>query len=216
MKKILLLLVLSCGCLTVGAVENYPYRSDYLWLTVPDHADWLYKVGEKAKVEVTFCLYGMPQDVEVSYEIGPDMMPATSQGKVKLKNGRAVIDMGTMKKPGFLDLRLTIEGDQTTPPSAPLLLRRGIRYQHHVKVGFSPEQLKPYTKTPADFDAFWKANLEEARKAPLHVDCKKVDSYCTDETDMYLLKIKYDQRHSIYAYLSKPKECSMFNGQCSI
>ena len=25
--------------------ENYPYRSDYLWLTVPDHADWLYKTG---------------------------------------------------------------------------------------------------------------------------------------------------------------------------
>ncbi|MBP5799571.1 MAG: hypothetical protein J6W43_06635 [Prevotella sp.] len=28
--------------------ENYPYRSDYLWLTVPDHANWLYKTGEKA------------------------------------------------------------------------------------------------------------------------------------------------------------------------
>ena len=28
--------------------ENYPYRSDYLWLTVPDHADWLYKTGEQA------------------------------------------------------------------------------------------------------------------------------------------------------------------------
>ena len=173
--------------------ENYPYRSDYLWLTVPDHADWLYKVGEKAKVEVSFTLYGMPQDVEVSYEIGPDMMPATSSGKVKLKNGRATIDMGTMKKPGFLDLRLTAQKD-------------GNKYQHHVKVGFSPEQLKPYTKNPVDFDAFWKANLEEARKTPLHVDCKKVEDYCTDETDMYLLKIKYDRRHSIYAYLSKPKK----------
>jgi cephalosporin-C deacetylase-like acetyl esterase len=98
--------------------------------------------------------------------------------------------MGTMKKPGFLDLRLSVDG----------------KYQHHVKVGFSPEQLKPYTKNPKDFDAFWKTNLEEARKTPLHVDCKKVDKYCTDETDMYLLKIKYDQRHSFYAYLSKPKK----------
>ena len=65
-------------------------------------------------------------------------LTATRQGKVRLKNGRASIDMGTMEKPGFLDLRLTVEGDQTTPPAAPLLLRRGIRYQHHVKVGFSP------------------------------------------------------------------------------
>ena len=205
MKKILLLITICCSWI-IAAAENYPYRSDYLWLTVPDHADWIYKVGEKAKVEVTFCLYGIPQDVEVSYEIGPEMLPATSTGKVKLKDGRAIIDMGTMKKPGFLDLRLTIEGDQTTPPSAPLLLRSGIRYQHHVKVGFSPEQLKPYTKNPHDFDNFWKANLDEARKTPLHVDCKKVDEYCTDETDMYLLKIRYDRRHSIYAYLSKPKK----------
>ena len=199
-----------CCATVMATAENYPYRSDYLWLTVPDHADWLYKVGEKAKVDVTFCLYGMPQEVEVIYEIGPDMMPATSSGKVRLKNGRATIDMGTMKKPGFLDLRLTVEGDQTTPPAAPLLLRRGNKYQHHVKVGFSPELLKPYTKNPQDFDAFWKANLEEARKEvkseKLIVNSEKVEKYCTDETDMYLLKIKYDKRHSIYAYLSKPKK----------
>ena len=152
--------------------ENYPYRSDYLWTTVPNHADWLYKTGEKAKVEVGFYLYGMPQDIEVNYEIGPDMMPATTTGKVTLKNGRATIDMGTMKKPGFLDLRLTAQkGDK--------------KYQHHVKVGFSPEQLKPYTKNPADFDAFWKATLEEARKTPVSVSCKHVDKYSTNETDCY-------------------------------
>ena len=34
--------------------ENYPYRSDYLWVTVPDHADWLYQTGENATVEVQF------------------------------------------------------------------------------------------------------------------------------------------------------------------
>lgn len=40
------------------AAENYPYRSDVLWVTVPDHADWLYKTGEKAKIEVQFYKYG--------------------------------------------------------------------------------------------------------------------------------------------------------------
>ena len=49
--------------------ENYPYRSDVLWVTVPDHADWLYETGEKAKVEVQFYKYGIPQDgLEVAYE----------------------------------------------------------------------------------------------------------------------------------------------------
>ena len=192
MKKIFAFLLSVLGW-TIVSAENYPYRSDYLWLTVPDHADWLYKVGEKAKVEVSFSLYGMPQNVKVSYEIGPDMMPAISTGMVMLKNGRATIDMGTMKKPGFLDLRLTASVD-------------GKQYQHHVKVGFSPEKLMPYTKNPTDFDSFWKANIEEAQKTPLQIDCKKVEAYSTDETDMFLLKIKTDRRHSIYGYLSKPKQ----------
>ena len=39
MKKILLLLVLAMSCVVAAHAENYPYRSDYLWLTVPDHAD---------------------------------------------------------------------------------------------------------------------------------------------------------------------------------
>ena len=72
MKQTTLKLTCALLLLMVGVTahaENYPYRSDYLWLTVPDHADWLYKVGEKAKVEVSFTLYGMPQDVEVTYEI---------------------------------------------------------------------------------------------------------------------------------------------------
>lgn len=64
-----------------AAAENYPYRSDVLWVTVPDHADWLYKTGEKAKIEVQFYKYGIPQDgVEVLYELGGDMMPSDTKG----------------------------------------------------------------------------------------------------------------------------------------
>ena len=203
MKKLFAFAVTVLAWVT-GLSENYPNRSDYLWLTVPDHADWLYRTGERAKVEVGFYLYGMPQDVEVTYETGPDMMPATSSGKVQLKNGRAVIDMGTMKKPGFLDLRLTATmGDK--------------KYRHHVKVGFSPELLKPYTENPSDFDAFWKANVEKARKDvkgdKLLVKSEKVDRYTTDEFDCYLLKLKTDSRHYVYGYLTMPKDCSMANGQ---
>ena len=196
MRKLIVFICVICFSL-IAQAENYPHRSDYLWLTVPNHADWLYKVGEKAKVEVTFCLYGILQDVEVQYEIGPDEMPATTKGKAMLKNGRAIIDMGTMKQPGFLDLRLTASiADK--------------KYKHHVKVGFSPELLKPFTKNPSDFDAFWKSNLEEARKTPVSVSCVKSDKYSTDEVDCYLLKIRTDKRHSIYAFLTRPKEAGKY------
>lgn len=203
MRRLILLFVILCSGAAAAEPstsarwlpqgrENYPHRSDYLWLTVPDHADWLYKVGEKARVEVSFYLYGMPQDVEVNYGIGQDMLPDSSKGKVKLRNGRATIDMGTMKKPGFLDLRLSA-------------VVAGKTYQHHVKVGFSPEQLKPYTQDPADFDTFWQKNIEEARKTPVSVSSKRVAAYSTDDFDCYLLKLRTDNRHSIYGYLTKPK-----------
>ena len=196
MKRLAVTLLIFSFSQSLIFAENYPYRSDYLWLTVPNHADWLYKTGEKAKVEVTLCKYGVPQNVEVSYEIGQDMLPATSKGTVMLKNGRATIDMGTMKKPGFLDLRLKATIDGKT-------------YDHHVKVGFSPEQLKPYTRNPADFDDFWQKVIEDARREvkreKLQVKCERVDKYSTDDVDCYLVKLHTDRQHSIYAYLTKPK-----------
>lgn len=197
MKNLVFIICTLRVCLASLAVENYPYRSDYLWLTVPDHADWLYKTGENAKVEVSFYLYGIPQNIEISYEIGPDMMPATTSGKAILKNGQAIVDMGTMKRPGFLDLRLTAAVDDK-------------KYEHHVKVGFSPELLKPYTKDPADFDAFWKTNIEKVRKEvksdKMIEKCERVDKYSTDDTDCYLLKLRTDSQHRIYGYLTKPKQ----------
>ena len=141
--------------LTVQAVENYPYRSDYLWVTVPDHADWLYQCGEKASVEVQFYKYGIPRDGVVEWEVGTDLLPSDANGSVVLKNGRAKIQMGTAKKPCFRDLRLKMKLDGKT-------------YEHHVKVGFSADKIKPFTQEPKDFWAFWQQNLDEARKFPIH------------------------------------------------
>ena len=52
---LLVLFVMMAACNVCA--ENYPYRSDFLWVTVPDHTDWLYKTGEKALVEVQLILF---------------------------------------------------------------------------------------------------------------------------------------------------------------
>ena len=75
MKRLLLSVWLLSLTLLSAVAENYPYKSDVLWVTVPNHADWLYKTGEKATVEVQFYKYGIPRDnVTVTYEIGGDML----------------------------------------------------------------------------------------------------------------------------------------------
>lgn len=173
--------------------ENYPYKSDYLWLTVPDHADWLYQTGENAKVEVSFCKYGIPRDGELKYSIGNDMLQPDKHGSVKLKNGRAVINMGTKKTPGFRDMKLSVSLDGKT-------------YEHHIKVGFSVDKIKPYTQEPQDFRSFWQKNVEELKQVPLSYTKELYKDYCTDKIDCYLVKLQIDNMgHSMYGFLFYPK-----------
>lgn len=173
--------------------ENYPYKSDYLWLTVPDHADWLYQTGENAKVEVSFCKYGIPRDGELKYSIGNDMLQPDKHGSVKLKNGRAVINMGTKKTPGFRDMKLSVSLDGKT-------------YEHHIKVGFSVDKIKPYTQEPQDFRSFWQKNVEKLKQVPMSYTKELYKDYCTDKIDCYLVKLQIDKMgHSMYGFLFYPK-----------
>lgn len=173
--------------------ENYPYKSDYLWLTVPDHADWLYQTGENAKVEVSFCKYGIPRDGELKYSICNDMLQPDKHGSVKLKNGRAVINMGTKKTPGFRDMKLSVSLDGKT-------------YEHHIKVGFSVDKIKPYTQEPQDFRSFWQKNVEELKQVPMSYTKELYKDYCTDKIDCYLVKLQIDKMgHSMYGFLFYPK-----------
>lgn len=200
MTKLIFTLLMACAVWLNTAAENYPYRSDCLWVTVPDHADWLYKKGERALVEIQFYKYGIPRDAEVEYETADDMMDADGQGTVRLKDGRARLDMGTRKTPGFRDLRLTAKVDGKT-------------YSHHIKVGFSVDEIRPCVKEPADFTEFWSKNIEEMRQIPLTYTKEKAPEYCTDKIDCYLVKVNLNrQKQAVYAYLFYPKNAA--KGSC--
>lgn len=187
------ILAMNMGGVQNIKAENYPYKSDYLWLTVPDHADWLYQTGENAKVEVSFCKYGIPRDGELKYSIGNDMLQPDKHGSVKLKNGRAVINMGTKKTPGFRDMKLSVSLDGKT-------------YEHHIKVGFSVDKIKPYTQEPQDFRSFWQKNVEELKLVPMSYTKELYKDYCTDKIDCYLVKLQIDKMgHSMYGFLFYPK-----------
>ncbi len=192
MKRMMIIALMAVVTLMAGA-ENYPYRSDYLWVTVPDHADWLYKTGEKANIEIQFYKYGIPRNGEVTYTVGNDLLGTDTKGSVTLKNGRAKINIGTKKTPGFRDVVLTMKLD-------------GQSYTHHVKVGFSPEKIQPFTQEPKDFNTFWQGNLDELAKIPLTYTKEIAKEYCTDKVDCYLVKIPVSRRKQcVYGYLFYPK-----------
>lgn len=196
MKRMMMIALMAVVTLMAGA-ENYPYRSDYLWVTVPDHADWLYKTGEKANIEIQFYKYGIPRNGEVTYTVGNDLLGTDTKGTVTLKNGRAKINIGTKKTPGFRDVVLTMKLD-------------GQSYTHHVKVGFSPEKIQPFTQEPKDFNTFWQGNLDELAKIPLSYTKEIAKEYCTDKVDCYLVKIPVSRRKQcVYGYLFYPKNAQL-------
>ncbi|MDE6125682.1 MAG: acetylxylan esterase, partial [Muribaculaceae bacterium] len=130
------------------------------------------------------------------------LMPADDSGKLSLKDGHASLRLKPMKKPGFRDLKLTAKIDGQT-------------FRHHVKLGFSPEKIEPFTKKPADFDRFWLKNLEELAKTPLNYTITPAPRYTTDKIDAYLVKLVINkQGQAVYGYLTMPKNAAP--GSCPI
>ena len=203
MRNRILLTITVCIMTILSMAENYPYRSDLLWVTEPDHPDWIYRTGEKAKIKISLFKYGIPQDgITVKYETGSELMPSDKTGSIVLKNGKAEINIGTLDKPGFRDCIFSV-------------MINGRKYSHHVKVGFSPDKIKPYTKMPDGFMDFWKNNIKEASEFPLKYTREKAEEYCTEKIDCYLIKLQINNRgQAVYGYLFYPKNAKP--GSCPV
>jgi cephalosporin-C deacetylase len=175
--------------------QNYQHQSDVMWVTTPNNANWLYKLKEVASISVSIYRYGVLQnDVEISYAIGPELMPAEKTGKIVLKKGTAEISLGTLTSPGFKDCQLQVVFDGET-------------YKHHVKVGFEPEKLLPYTQLPIDFTDFWEKAKQEASKCPMEVTKTYLPAYSSNNVDCYLIKLQAHKKGQfVYGYLTMPKK----------
>lgn len=202
MYKPILTLAIAICCLLGGSErawsQNFQTQSDVQWCAVPTHADWLYKTGEKAEIEVQLLMHGMPlTGVTIDYSTGGDCLKPDTEGQVKTDaQGRARISVGTSRKPGFRDtqMRCTVEG---------------ITYKNHLKVGFDPAKIVPYTQDPADFDAFWRETLQQQEQLPLDVQTWEAPEYSTDKVICQKVKIRCyrkEGQHYIYGYLTKPRK----------
>lgn len=198
MKKALTILIAALIALCANA-GNYPDRVDYLWVTVPDHADWLYRTGENATVEIQFYKYGIPRDCTVEYKLADDMLEPDKSGTLVLKGGRGKLNMGSRKTPGFRDLQLSTEVD-------------GVKYEHHIKLGFSVDKIEPFTREPKDFSEYWDNTIKEAEQFPLTYTRELAPEYCTDKIDCWLVKLMLNRSQSVYAYLFFPKNAQ--KGSC--
>lgn len=168
MKTLLLLLATVCVLPVAAQIRGYNIQVN----VVPDHQDWTYKVGETATFRISVTKSATPlARAVIDYEAGPEMYQDVKKTAVVLKDGTLTVK-GKMTKPGFyrVDVKTTIGGKE---------------YKGACAAAFSPEQLKPTTVNPADFDQFWQNAISEARQTDLNPTKRLLPERCTKDVNVY-------------------------------
>lgn len=168
MKTLLLLLATVCVLPVAAQIRGYNIQVN----VVPDHQDWTYKVGETATFRISVTKSATPlARAVIDYEAGPEMYQDVKKTAVVLKDGTLTVK-GKMTKPGFyrVDVKTTIGGKE---------------YKGACAAAFSPEQLKPTTVNPADFDQFWQNAISEARHTYLNPTKRLLPERCTKDVNVY-------------------------------
>lgn len=161
----------------------------------PDHSNWLYKIGEKAKFNISVNQYSNPlKNVKVYYEVGEERATPSEKKSLELKDGTLSIDGGTLNKSGFLRCMVTTEID-------------GVKYRNLATVGFEPEKITPVAELPTDFLQFWNAGKKELSSFPLDAKMVLLPEKCTEKVNVYQLNLQgYGKGSRVYGILCIPKK----------
>ena len=179
--------------LTVIGVCAQPSLKKVQVHLVPDKEDAIYKLGEQAKFKViALDCELMLSNIEVNYEVSEDLMPAHVKKSIRLKGNEGVIQAGTMKEPGYLRVKATVEHE-------------GTKYTSYSTVGFEPDKLMPTVKQPSDFDEYWSKTLKLLDKVDLSPRMERLADRCTDKVEVYHISYGNINGTRMYGVLTMPK-----------
>ena len=174
MKRLLLLVCLLPCALGIAQPVERPVNI----VVTPDHADWLYKVGEPVKFAVAVYRNNvLLKNAKLRYEVGPEKMEPTKKETVASKDGTFSVDGGTMRTAGFL--RCTVVADVD-----------GNEYKGMTTAGFEPLTIKPTVENPADFRAFWDKAKADLAAVPLDARMTLLPERCTATVNVYHVNVQ--------------------------
>lgn len=157
----------------------------------PAGGSWTVEAGDKVKFDIFVANSNIPAEGVVEYEISQDLMTPFKSGSLTLKKGRATVDAGTMKSPGFMRCKVTYKAD-------------GEKYAGMGTIGFSTDKIQPVTAEPADFDDFWTKTLAQARAKDLKPMLEHMPELSTPDVDVYRASWNAGQSR-FYGMLAIPK-----------
>ncbi|MES3016178.1 MAG: acetylxylan esterase [Bacteroidota bacterium] len=187
--------------LFAGIQENFAQPAEQLVkvIVAPDHINWTYRTGEKAKFTVSIIQFGnLLQNVKIKYDVGPERMMPVKSDSLVLKDGKVTIDGGTMTTPGFLRCVVYAEVD-------------GKRYRGLATAGFDPELIKPAGSVPADFNQFWDQAKMDLAKIPMDARMTLLPERSTEKVDVYHINLQnFRPGARLYGILCVPKKAGKY------
>ncbi|HEY0668412.1 MAG TPA: acetylxylan esterase [Sphingobacteriaceae bacterium] len=195
MKRLIIIFLAVCN-LAFGQ----PPKTEVQIEVVPDHSDWVYKLGEKIRFSVAVKRSGkLIPNTKIEYEIGPEKMEAFERKEALITSGQTVLEGGTLSHPGFLrcEVRATIDGK---------------KYRGIATAAFSPLEIKPTAVVPEDFLTFWRSAIDDAEKHPLDPKLTLIPEKSTQTVNVYHVSFQNgaEKNSRIYGYLSIPKKEGKF------
>ena len=206
MKTWMMVLVAAVGFSGVAVASTpitpVPPQADFRVAAVEvqvvlDRRDWTYRLGEVPKFRIQVTADDQPiDDATVTYAIAPDLFPGEKKTASVPLDG-LVVEGGTMKEPGFLRCIVTTEV-------------AGKTYRGLATAAFEPEKIQAVAQEPADFDAFWKKQLEELAKHPVEPVLTPMPEASTDKVNVYHVSFRtigpdwMRTKPRIYGILSEP------------
>ena len=188
-----LAMTIAACTLSMGNAVAAPAEQPVKIIVMPDRADWNYTCGEVPCFKVLVLKNHVPmQNVEISYLVSEDMMPAHLEKSETLKTGEGKIKIGTMKKPGFLRCTVYVKSD-------------GYTYRGMATAAFEPEKIQPTTTLPDDFDKFWSDAIAANAQIPMNATMTLMPELCTGTYNAYHIRFQSFKEDSyMYGVLTIP------------
>lgn len=179
----------------IHCAEAQPSEQLIKVIVAPDHTDWTYKTGEKAKFTITVLQSGnVLKNAVVKYEIGPEKMEAEKKDSLRVANGTLTVEGGTMKTPGFLRCIATA-------------IVNGKSYRGLGTAAFNPLQIEPAITNPTDFGSYWEKAKAELATVPLDARMTLMPERCTEKVNVYHVNLQnYRVGARLYGILCVPKK----------
>lgn len=170
MKRLFLFVVAIVATLSLYA---QPKQTIISVAVAPENVDWQYECGDDVTFNLSVNKAGIPmKDAQIYYEISEDMQTPHKKGNMTIEDGTMKINAGSMKRPGFLRLRVWATHE-------------GKRYLGTATAGFDIDKIEPTTTMPKDFDAFWAKALADNNKLEMLPELELVPEKCTPKVKVY-------------------------------